>query len=157
MKYLIICMLDTIMIALGFIITPSALAAAQVLNVPVSFSSQGPTGCANEIIQFSGTDHIVSQIMPDPSGGFHINIQSNLIGTGIGQTTGDRYITLDTVKVVSANEHIAQEFTDGFTSNLIDTSSGAHILFKYVEHLTVNPDGTLTAFVVHVNFPFTCA
>ena len=130
MKYLLTSVVSAaVMVSLGlFSIIPSAQAAAQVLNIPFSFTSQGPEGCANEIIQFSGTEHLVSNIIQDQSGGLHINLQANEIGTGIGQTTGDKYITLSTGKVLSANEHIAVEFTVQRTATLIGASSGIGIL-----------------------------
>ena len=156
------CTLATVIIALGFIITPSAQAATQVLNYPVSFTIPYPIGCSNnangEIIQFSGTEHLLYVDTVDRSGGVHINIQGNFQGTGTGQTTGDRYVLSQTGRVLSANEHIAVEFTYGFASNLIDVSSGGTVsptVFTFITHITVNPDGTITASPINVNL-LTC-
>lgn len=135
-----------IIVSLAFVNTPLAHAATTSTSIPISFSQFVP--CANngqgEVVTVSGTEHVLLIDNNNNNGKFQFQFQGI---TGVGQTTGDRY---------QATGVLEETFTArGFTENnnffLIGQGPGNNLLFHQTLHITVNPDGTVTANVDNVS------
>src|SRR6185436_17997459 len=79
---------------------PSVVSAATEYNEKVVFTDEFDA-CSGERLTVSGVQHIVGHLTQDARGRFHYVFTRNTQGTGIGQTSGDRYILIDTVAQLS--------------------------------------------------------
>jgi len=75
---------------------PMAVSAATEYNEKIPFTDDFDA-CSGERITVSGVQHIVGHVTKDAQGRFHYVFTRNTKGTGIGQSTGDKYILTDAV------------------------------------------------------------
>ena len=111
-------------------------------------------GGAGELVDLSGTLHVLFSTTLDGSGGFHTYAHfqpQGVIGTGL--TTGDQYqgtgVTQD-----HFNGTVGSEFTFVDNFRIIGHGPGNNFLVHETFHVTVNANGEVTAFVD--NFSFEC-
>jgi hypothetical protein len=114
--------------------------------------------CANagagEFVLLSGTQHALFHLTTDSQGGLHLKstIQSQGI-SGVGLTTGDKYqgtgaSQSETVVTAGSEQTLINSF------KIIGEGPGNNFLVQQTTHLTVTPNGDLTAFVN--NFSVEC-
>ena len=101
--------------------------------------------CNGELVDISGTSqHVVTQTTT-PSGNEHVTDHITTRGTGIGQTTGARYLLRE---VATRTQTIAgplpETFTFEDTGGLIGQGGAADLRFKLLFHVTVNANGETT-------------
>ena len=114
--------------------------------------------CANdgvgEFVALTGSLHDVLHGTEDGAGGFHVRALENPQGvSGTGLSTGDKYRgTGVTQSNFTAKASVPETFVDNF--RIIGQGSGVNLLLHENFHVTVNPDGQLTA--SHDNFSVTC-
>lgn len=127
--------------------------AANQMNVrfPVSFTLFNP--CTGELVDFSGTAHVVLVLTTNDNHGslmFHANDQAV---SGVGQTTGARY-----TEIANFSDHIEGSFVNGQLSqttvirNLrwVTAGGGNNWLdFDETDHITINANGDVTVDFVH--------
>lgn len=126
------------------------------VQVPIDISVFVPcaAGGVGEIVNLSGTLHMVFHTTTDASGGFHSTSLSQPQGvSGTGLTTGDKYQGTGETQS-TFNGKVGSEFT--FVSNfkIIGQGPGNNFLVHENFHVTVNPNGEVTVFVD--NFSFEC-
>jgi hypothetical protein len=124
--------------------------------VVLSFTRFVPcaAGGAGEVLVVSGNIHTLFHITIDANGGVSMNLVHNPQNvTGTGETTGTIYHGTGVTRTQS-NTRVGEQ--SNFVNNfrLISEGPGGNYMIHENYHVTVNPDGTVTAFVD--NFSFTC-
>jgi hypothetical protein len=111
-------------------------------------------GGAGEEVALSGTLHDLFHITFDGSGGFHLKFHDNPQGlSGTGLTTGDKYQATGVTQSQFTGKVGSEEtFINNF--RIIGQGTGNNFLLHENYHVTVNANGTLTAFVD--NFRLEC-
>ena len=110
--------------------------------VPCAASGEG------EEVHLAGKIRVVMHITLDGAGGAHIKLHANDQGiSGTGLTTGDKYHRTGATNI-ELNAKVGFERTAGATFNFIGQGGNqnnflVHVLF----HITVNPNGSVTALV----------
>jgi hypothetical protein len=141
-------------------IAQSAAGSATTTTVsqsfPISLTVFVPcaNGGAGEDVALSGNLHDLFSLTFNGSGGVHVKTLDNPQGvSGVGLTTGTKYQGTG----VTQSEFNAQVgFETTFVNNfrIIGACPGNNFLVHENFHVTVNPDGTVTAFVD--NFSVAC-
>jgi hypothetical protein len=112
-------------------------------------------GGAGEIVVLNGILHTVINTTIDATGGVHVKTHSQPQGlTGFGLDTGDKY---NGVGVTQEQFNIGKGFEDTFVNNfrIIGQGPGNNFMVHQDLHVTVNANGTVTAF--HDNLRITCS
>jgi hypothetical protein len=118
-----------------------------VSKFPISFSLFDP--CTNEIIDFSGTAMAAVDLTPDNHG--LVGHSAEIHVTGVGETTGMRYIETFT-NTVSIQGTEATSDNGSFVETTVTHSrdvapgSGNDLIFAIVSHITINAVGEVVGF-----------
>lgn len=111
-------------------------------------------GGAGEFVQLSGTLHILFVTTLNGSGGFHSKYHFQPQGiSGYGEITGAKYQGTG-VTQGTFNGRVGFEATDVNNFRIIGQGPGNNFMIHETFHITVRPDGTVTAFVD--NFSVKC-
>jgi hypothetical protein len=104
-----------------------------------------PNPCNGAILTFSGELHLTASVTLDGSGGFHLATEDNIHVTAT-DNLGNQYVgnEEDTFQV---NGLVGVEETATDTFSEISLGSAPNFTVTAVFHITVNPNGTVTAFV----------
>lgn len=128
---------------------PAAALGAGSSEMPLHFFRSAD--CTGEVVEISGTIHLLSQMQPDGSVIGHFNYQDV---TGLGLTSGAVYR-------VSAVDHfrLAAPFPSSIQSErsfrLISQGSASNLLVRALYHFTVNASGEVTASIDELNMQCT--
>ena len=114
------------------------------------------TGCNGDTVTGTAVAHIVVTSTTDSNGGIHLDFKVSEHGTGTGSPSGADYV----LNVQTTDAHV--DATSGGTITFTDTLHGVLIgqggapnqRFTESLHITVNPDGTVTASVT--DFEIVC-
>ena len=126
------------------------------LNIPTQFHAQNPCagGRFGEIVVFTGNQHLVFSQTSTANGHLSTMIHWNADDViGIGQFTGFQYratgVTQD--HVVS---NATLPYTETTTNNyhIIGQGQATNMDLKETTHVTINADGSITAWVTDYNF-----
>ena len=111
-------------------------------------------GGAGELVDLNGLLHVLFHVTIDDSGGFHSKFHFQPQGvSGTGLTTGDKYqATGETQGTDNGKVGFESTFVNNF--KIIGQGVGNNFLVHENFHVTVNANGTLTAFVD--NFSVVC-
>ncbi len=111
-------------------------------------------GGAGEDVHITGDIHDLFHTTLDGRGGFHNEAHQNAQGVrGTGLTTGDKYQATGAAHF-SFNGQVGFEQTIVSNVHIIGQGSGNNLLMHQTFHITVNANGTVTAFVD--NFSVEC-
>ena len=131
----------------------AAYAAAQstttVEDFPVDETDFVPcaAGGAGEEVHLTGKIHVVIHSTLDGAGGAHVKLHASDQGiSGTGLTTGDKYQRTGATNI-EFNAKVGFERSAGATFNWIGQGNGNNFLVHVLFHVTVNPDGSVTALV----------
>ena len=146
--------LVTVVMLLAAILGPtSALAAADSFTVsqkfPFDFVVFIPcaAGGAGEDVELTGNLHDLFSITFDGNGGFHLTQLDNPQGiSGYGSTTGVKYQATGETRD-SFNGMVGFEETYVNNFKIIGMGTGNNYLIHENYHITVNANGTLTAYI----------
>lgn len=137
----------------GVVFTAAAFAEATVVttNVQIPYQVSVFVPCAvdgaGEIVDLSGTLHVVFDTTLNNSGGFHTKAHFQPQGvTGIGRTSGDKYQATG-VTQQNFNGNVGTQFTFVNNFRIIGQGPGNNFLVHQLVHITVNANGEVTAFV----------
>ena len=125
-------------------------------KIPVDISVFIPcaVGGAGEVVILSGNLHILTSVTLDGNGGFHADTHFQPQGiSGTGLTSGDKYQGTGVTRS-SFNGKVGFENTFVNNFRIIGQGPGNNLLVHQNVHITVHPDGTVTASVD--NFKVEC-
>ena len=156
-KFLVLTVAVALIVALG-VAQVQAKATAVVTNFSQSIDLTVFVPCAalgaGEFVQMSGSLHVLFVTTTDNQGGFHSEFHFQPQGiSGTGLTTGAKYQATGETQG-TFNGKIGSETTFINNFKIIGQGPGNNFMNHETFHVTVNPDGTLTAFVD--NFSVTC-
>jgi len=122
--------------------------AAILINMDIPVSGAVINPCNGETVTFSGVDHFTARVVFDGAGGFHLTTHDNIHVTATGDQ-GNSYEgnQEDTSEV---NGRVGIEETFVLTFSEISKGSAPNFEVHMLEHVTVNPNGTITSFVDHI-------
>lgn len=138
------------MAALLLIAVDATARVAVNIDIPVSGAVFNP--CNGETVTFSGIDHFTISVTFDGAGGFHANAHDNVHVTATG-SLGNSYEG-NQEDNNPFNGRVGVEQTFGLTFSEISTGSAPNFEVHVLQHITVNPNGTVTVFVD--NFTSNC-
>jgi hypothetical protein len=137
--------------AATFVAPDQARGAATVTRVEVTgifFDS-----CANEILDVTSRIDVVANPHTDASGGIHFGpLHMEQHGTATGETTGTRYLFQSVQNSTDNFSDPGEEFTLTGLLHVISHGSASDLLAHTTFHLTITPNGDLTAFVSNISF-----
>jgi hypothetical protein len=156
-KFLFLAVVLALVVSLGV-----AQAQAKAISFVTNFSENTDlfvfVPCADsgmgEYVLLSGPLHVLFVTVIDNQGGFHSKYLFNPQGiSGTGLSTGDKYhATGETSGTFNGKVGYEQTYENNF--KIIGQGPGNNFLVHETFHITVNPNGTLTAFVD--NFSVKC-
>jgi hypothetical protein len=146
-------LISVLMLLIALLTPGAATAAASTFTVssifPIDILVYVPcaAGGAGEEVLLTGNLHEVFTFTFNSAGGVLFSVIDHPQGiSGMGSTTGDKYqATGETRFTFTARVGSEQTFVNNF--KIIGQGSGNNLLIHETFHVTVNPDGTLTAFV----------
>jgi hypothetical protein len=136
----------------GFVLSPvygQATTTTETLSEPFTATF---FSCANgqqgELVQVSGTVYSVIHTTLDDRGGFHLIRHGNLVASGTGIESGTQY-QITAISNSQNNGRVGAEntFVDYF--RIIGQGPLNNLLVHHNFHVTVTPDGEVTASVNH--------
>ena len=146
----------TVIWAMSMLVLPGAVSAQAVnttSNLRVPFETIVFVSCANggagELVDLSGTLHILLVLNMSPSGRVTIKEHFQPQGiSGIGQTTGDSYQATGVTqepRTLDDTDGFPLEFTFVNNFRIIGQGPGNNFLVHETTHVTYNANGELTA------------
>jgi hypothetical protein len=151
-KFLFLGITLALIVALG-VAQAQAKATTVIANVRVPIDLYVYVPCAaqgaGEYVLLTGPLHILFTTTIDDQGGYHSKFQNQPQGiSGTGFTTGDKYQATGETQG-TFNGKIGYETTYVNNFKIIGQGPGNNFLIHETFHVTVNPNGELTAFVDH--------
>jgi hypothetical protein len=127
-------------------------AASVTVNVRIPISGAVFNPCNGETVTFSGIDHFTIHVTFDGAGGFHADAHDNIHVTATGNL-GNSYEG-NQEDNNPFNGRVGFEQTFGLTFSEISEGSAPNFEVHVLQHITVNPNGTVTVFFS--NFSSNC-
>jgi hypothetical protein len=136
--------LITLLAAVG----PASAAAQPVIsNYWIDLSGGSLNPCTNEWVEMTGSVHIVYSVVEHQTGDYTLTEHSNMIVSGVGQTTGANYLFR-----AASNEHSTVAFdgapfvyTDIYRYQSVTPGAFNNDVYWQSYHITVNADGTVSS------------
>ncbi len=107
--------------------------------------------CTGEEVLVTGELHTLYYVTEDNNGGLHVHSHGNIQGgTGVGLTSGDRYVLTNARNLTTNNQFIdpldTRASTGNFVSYLQATAPGPknNFYIRIQQHVTINANGELT-------------
>jgi hypothetical protein len=141
------------MLSVGCILTVGVLGfplrgrASVIQNIDIPVSGFVVNPCNGENVAFNGIDHSTLSLTFNSRGGSHFSIHDNIHVTAIGDQ-GNTYEGNQEDKI-EANFQVGEEVIEPSTFSEISKGSAPNFEIHALFHLTMNPNGTVTAFVNH--------
>jgi hypothetical protein len=129
-----------------------SISAGVIANVAIPFEQVIDIPCFGEDVLLTGFLHVLVTETADAKDGLHTTIHFQPMGAvGTGLTTGDVYRATGITR--NAVSGLEVPFYATFVNNfrIIGPGKGNNLLVHEVFHMTVNPLGEVTAFVVLVD------
>src|SRR5258708_6176082 len=146
-----IMVVSSLAMAALLLIAVNAMAGV-VVNVDIPISGTVFNPCNGETVTFSGIDHFTLHVTLDGAGGFHADAHDNIHITATG-SLGNSYEG-NQEDNNPFNGSVGVEQTFGLTFSEISTGSAPNFEVHILQHITVNPNGTVTVFFS--NFTSNC-
>ena len=128
----------------------SALAASATSDqLPIYFLRSAD--CTNEVVEISGTIHMVNQTQADGSVIGHFNYQNV---RGLGLTSGNIY-QVSAIDDIRLSAPFPSSITSVQSFHLISRGSESNLLVEVLYHITVNANGEVTASIDDLNMQCT--
>jgi len=145
-RFAVAC-LTLLMLLGGSALPASALGASD--QMPLYFLRSAD--CSGEVVEISGTIHVVNRIQADGSVMGHFNYQNV---TGLGLTSGDTY-RVSAVDNIRLSAPFPSSITSVQSFHLISRGSGGNLLVQVSYHITVNGKGQVQAFIEELSMQCT--
>ena len=132
----------------ALLLIPVNALPASIVNVDIPVSGALINPCNGETVTFSGIDHFTARVTLDSAGGFHMGLHDNIHVTATGDQ-GNSY---------EGNQEDNNEFngrigvvsTFVLTFSEISKGSAPNFEVHELQHITINPNGTVTVVVDHM-------
>jgi len=127
------------------------------VNIPIDLFVFIPcaNGGAGEYVDLTGNLHDVFHYTFDNTGGFHVTYLDNPQGiTGLGWVTGAKYQGTGSTRGGFTARAVGYEETFINNFRMIGQGPGNNFMVHETYHVTINADGTLTAYID--NFSIEC-
>ena len=134
--------LATLTMALVMLL-PAGSASARAVSDEMPIYFLRSADCTAEVVEISGTIHVVNQIQADGSVMGHFNYQDV---TGLGLTSGDTY-RVSAVDNIRLSAPFPSSITSVQSFHLISRGSSGNLLVQVSYHITVNGNGQVQAFI----------
>jgi len=128
---------------LSIFLPGSAASALGATSTDLQLHFLRSADCTQEIVEISGTIHMVNQIQADGSVMGHFNY---LNVSGVGLTSGDTYQT-NAVDHIRLSAPFPSSIASVRSFLLVSRGSSSNLLIHIAYHITVNEQGQLTAFI----------
>jgi hypothetical protein len=152
-KFLFLAVMLALIVSLGVAqVQAKATTVTTNFSQPIDLTVFVPCagGGAGEYVQMSGPLHVLFVTTLDNQGGFHSDFLFQPMGvSGTGLSTGDKYQATGETQGTFNGDLSGQPLEGTFINNfkIIGQGPGNNFLVHETFHITVNPDGTVTAFV----------
>ena len=130
-----------------------------VVKIPMSGELKANTGfnrCTSEPepITWEGTLHLVHNQTTTPNGRGVIVYHATLKGSGVGTLSGTKYVTLNTDHIRGIYDPDTGKYTqtNNVTQMFLRQGAGEDLMMRSVYHITLQPDGTYTAWVQNSDY-----
>ena len=134
--------LATLTMALVMLL-PAGSASARAVSDEMPIYFLRSADCTGEVVEISGTIHVVNQIQADGSVMGHFNYRDV---TGLGLTSGGTY-RVSAVDNIRLSAPFPSSITSVQSFHLISRGSGGNLLVQVSYHITVNGNGQVQAFI----------
>lgn len=137
----------------GVVRAPSATAAGGPVNITLNIPADvRPNPCTpGDVVNVSGTMHIVYYVRDDGQGGFHLDQLVDEKGNGVSLTTGENYRLADNYDhSFYARPPFPSNDTQTHSVELVSQGGSPNLIMGYALHTTVNAGGVPTASVDNV-------
>jgi hypothetical protein len=134
-------------IVLVFVLVSAASAATSITSdIPINRTGGNP--CNGELVAITGVDEFSEQLTFGAGGSLHLVVHDNFHVTGVGDQ-GNTYIGNSEDSLI-INGRVGGENTSPFSILMISKGSAPNFDEHLISHITVNADGTVTVFFVHL-------
>jgi hypothetical protein len=132
----------------ALLLIPLTAMARAVANVRIPVSGVVFNPCNGETVTFNGIDHFTATVTLDGAGGFHTTAHDNVHVTATG-SLGNSYEG-NQEDNFEFNGRVGVEQTFGLTFSEISRGSAPNFEMHILQHVTVNANGTVTAFLDNI-------
>src|SRR5215470_18832576 len=120
----------------------AAASVTQNVQIPISGAVFNP--CNGETVTFTGIVHVIQAVTFDGAGGFHLVANDDIHVTATG-SFGNSYEGNEEDQF-QLNGRVGIEQTVGSTFSEISKGAAPNFEQHFLQHITVNPNGTVTVF-----------
>jgi len=113
------------------------------LNIPADVR-QNPCTSVPDLVNVSGTLHIIYYVRSDGSGGYHVNQTTDERAKGQSLTTSVKYLLSETYDT-SWQASAGSTYTEKHDSELVSQAGTPNFLMQVQYHTTINAMGVPTA------------
>ena len=121
--------------------------AAILVHVAIPFSGATLNPCNGETLTFNGVVHVTVTMTQDGNGGYHMTYHDALHFTATGDQGNSYEGGQEDNNEVNGRVGVEQTFVLTFIA--ISKGSAPNLEVHVLEHMTVNPNGTVTVIVDH--------
>ena len=119
--------------------TPASALGASSSDLPLYFLRSAD--CTDEVVEVSGSIHLVNKVQADGSVVGHFNYQGV---TGLGLTSGESY-RVNAVDNIRLRAPFPSSITSVRSFLLVSRGAGSNLLVHVAYHITINAAGEVTA------------
>lgn len=135
-------------LTLGGISRTASAGNTLVVNQKQAVTTPPIEGCNGEHVILTGEEHILVRGTIDSSGGYHLKFHYDSNASGLGDTTGAKYVYNANIETtINLNGSWATNTTDDASFELIGQGDVPDQRGFAKLHLTVTPQGQVTALV----------
>jgi hypothetical protein len=139
----IVLVCSLVLLGMLFITTNANAAVIANIDIPVNGTVFNP--CNGETVTFNGVEHLVVSLTLDASGGFHSDEKLNVHVTATGDQGNSYEGNQEEHLTINGRVGLVQTLPQTFSE--ISTGSAPNFEIHSLMHITVNANGTVTAFV----------
>jgi hypothetical protein len=142
-----------ILAALAWQVQTPAQAIHEKSRVTVPSNTDQPNPCTGEIVHLEGENTVISETVEDASGGFHFRFHVFSHGSGLGLSSGIKYLFNEEFSSVFNSDDIEDPLScrleDSSTHQFLIVSQGnrANQKMEIKFHITINDNCDVTAFI----------
>jgi hypothetical protein len=117
--------------------------AQKISNTKVDVSGT-VAACSGELVDYTGTVHMIFRDNLDAAGGEHAELEVQMDTSGVGETSGARYVGHADSRIqvnASQNGTTTTDIVERFT--LIGQGNVPNSVAQFLIHVTVTPEGTI--------------